>query len=120
MRSTAKCGERDVVTHLFFDRDNGSSIASCIAQARENGRIVRTALTTQIWDALNGAFGELTELRAAERSKLDLSDLVDWTMRTTALVHGTMERRICATTATTSCIWAICWSGRTPRRGCWT
>jgi uncharacterized alpha-E superfamily protein len=28
-------------------------------RARENGRIVRTALTTQVWDALNTAFQEL-------------------------------------------------------------
>ncbi|MBM9594840.1 alpha-E domain-containing protein [Roseitranquillus sediminis] len=91
---TAKYGqvrERDVVTHLFFDEDNPSSVASCITRARENGRIVRTALTTQMWDALNAAFGELRELRRTERSKLPLGDLVEWTMRTTAMMRGTMS-----------------------------
>ncbi len=83
--------ERDVITHLFFDRDNGSSVASCIAQARENGRIVRTALTSQMWDALNMAFGELADLQRTERSRLELGDLIDWTMRVTALAHGTLE-----------------------------
>jgi uncharacterized alpha-E superfamily protein len=51
--------QRNIESHLFFDRDNPSSVASCITRARENGRIVRTALTTQVWDALNTAFQEL-------------------------------------------------------------
>jgi uncharacterized alpha-E superfamily protein len=37
--------QRNIESHLFFDRDNPSSVASCITAARENGRIVRTALT---------------------------------------------------------------------------
>jgi uncharacterized alpha-E superfamily protein len=60
--------QRNIESFLFFDRDNPSSIASCITAARENGRIVRTALTTQVWDALNTAFQELKQLERAERS----------------------------------------------------
>jgi uncharacterized alpha-E superfamily protein len=82
--------ERDVVTHLFFDQENGSSVASCIARARENGRIVRTALTTQMWDALNAAWSELREIKRIERSKLAITDLVEWTQRATALMRGTL------------------------------
>ncbi|MFM2355341.1 MAG: hypothetical protein RLZZ528_1077, partial [Pseudomonadota bacterium] len=37
--------QRNIESYLFFDRDNPSSVASCIERARENGRIVRTALT---------------------------------------------------------------------------
>jgi uncharacterized alpha-E superfamily protein len=50
--------QRNIESFLFFDRDNPSSVAACITAARENGRIVRTALTTQVWDALNTAFQE--------------------------------------------------------------
>lgn len=82
--------ERDVVTHLFFDEENGSSVAACIARARENGRIVRTALTTQMWDALNVAWTELREIKRTERSKLAITDLVEWTQRATALMRGTL------------------------------
>ncbi len=80
--------QRNIETHLFFDRDNPGSIASCIAAARENGRIVRTALTGQVWDALQTAFGEVTEFARQERSTLSLGDLTDWTLRTTALIRG--------------------------------
>ena len=83
--------ERDVVTHLFFDEDNTSSVTSCIQRARENGRIVRTALTTQMWDALNVAWSEIREIKRTERSKLAISDLIEWTHRATALMRGTLS-----------------------------
>jgi len=83
--------QRNIESYLFFDLDNPSSIASCISQARENGRIVRTALTSQFWDALNLAFQELNEMRRTERSKLSTNDLIDWTIRTAALTRGALE-----------------------------
>jgi uncharacterized alpha-E superfamily protein len=83
--------QRNIESFLFFDRDNPSSIASCITAARENGRIVRTALTTQVWDALNTAFQELKQLERAERSTLELSRLTDWTMRHAAMLRGAID-----------------------------
>lgn len=80
--------QRNIESYMFFDRDNPSSVASCIERARESGRIVRTALTTQVWDALNSAFPDMQDMQRTERSQLPLSDLTDWTMRTTALVQG--------------------------------
>ena len=35
--------QENIESWLFFDHDNPSSVASCIEQARESGRIVRTA-----------------------------------------------------------------------------
>ncbi|RVV99596.1 alpha-E domain-containing protein [Mesobaculum littorinae] len=83
--------QRNVETWMFFDRDNPSSVASCIEQARENGRIVRTALTSQVWDALNSASQDIREFARTERSKLSVSDLVDWTLRTCALIRGASQ-----------------------------
>ncbi len=80
--------QRNIESFLFFDQDNPSSVASCVDAARENGRIVRTALTGQVWDALNTGFQEMRELRRTERSKLQISDLVDWTLRLCALLRG--------------------------------
>ncbi|MBK6467434.1 MAG: alpha-E domain-containing protein [Rhodobacter sp.] len=83
--------QRNLESWLFFDRDNPSSVASCITAARENGRIVRTALTSQVWDALNTAFQELKQLEREERSALDLSRLTDWVMRHAAMVRGSID-----------------------------
>ncbi len=83
--------QRNIESFLFFDRDNPSSVASSITAARENGRIVRTALTTQVWDALNTAFQELRQIERAPRSELELSRLTDWTMKHAAMVRGAID-----------------------------
>lgn len=83
--------QRNIESYLFFDRDNPSSVASCVSAARENGRIVRTALTTQVWDALNVAFQEMRELERTPRSELELSTLTEWTMRHSAMLRGAID-----------------------------
>ncbi len=83
--------QRNIESWLFFDRDNPSSVAACITSARENGRIVRTALTSQVWDALNGAFQELREMERKSRSEMELSQLTDWTMQKCAMVRGAID-----------------------------
>ena len=91
----AKFGEgfrqRDVETWLFFDRENPSSVISCIETARQNGRAVRTALTTEMWDALNGAYLELRDIERRPRSGALLPQLCDWTKRQGALLRGATE-----------------------------
>ena len=83
--------QRNIESFLFFDRDNPSSVASCITSAREGGRIVRTALTTQVWDALNTAFTELRQIERTPRSELELTRLTDWTMRHAAMLRGAID-----------------------------
>jgi uncharacterized alpha-E superfamily protein len=83
--------QRNIESWLFFDRDNPSSVSASITSARENGRIVRTALTSQVWDALNGAFQELREIERKPRSEMELSRLTEWTMRHCAMVRGAID-----------------------------
>ncbi len=90
----AKYGEfaqGDIESYLFFDRDNPNSVASCITSAREGGRIVRTALTSQVWDALNTAFQELRLIDQRPRAGQDLSHLTDWVTRHSAMVRGAID-----------------------------
>ncbi len=42
-----------VIDYLVRDPDNVSSVFSCLETARRNARAVRTALTADMWDALN-------------------------------------------------------------------
>jgi uncharacterized alpha-E superfamily protein len=83
--------QKNIEAYLFFDHDNPSSVAACISRARENGRIVRTALTSQVWDALNTAFQELRGLEGAPRGTLELPRLTEWTMRHVAMLRGAIE-----------------------------
>jgi len=80
--------ERNVVTHLFFDRDNPSSVAACIAAARENARIVRTALSAPVWDALNGAYQELKGLERTPRSEISITELTERVIKLTPQILG--------------------------------
>jgi uncharacterized alpha-E superfamily protein len=45
--------EKNVTRFLISDIDNSSSILSCLETARRNARSVRTALTSDMWDAVN-------------------------------------------------------------------
>lgn len=83
--------QRNIESYLFFDRDNPSSVVSCIERARENARIVRTALTSQVWDALNMAFQEMRQLERKPRSELELTELTEWVMRQAAMVRGAID-----------------------------
>ncbi|WP_304618047.1 alpha-E domain-containing protein [Paracoccus sp. (in: a-proteobacteria)] len=76
---------------IFFDHDNPSSVASCLERAREAGRIVRTALTSQVWDALNVAYQELRKIERRPRSSLDTAGLTDFTTSHTSTVRGAIN-----------------------------
>jgi len=83
--------QRDVESWMFYDRENTSSVIGCIETARQNGRAVRTALTTEMWDALNGAYLELRDIERRPRSDLLLPQLCDWTKRQGSLLRGATE-----------------------------
>ncbi|SFE65224.1 alpha-E domain-containing protein [Roseivivax sediminis] len=82
--------QRNLETFLFFDQDNPASVMSCMAQARENARVVRTGLTSQTWDAMNSSFQDLKRMHRTERSKLSLQDLAEWTSNACALIRGSI------------------------------
>ena len=67
-RDTGRAVTADaVIRWLALDAENPSSIANCIEAARGNGRAVRTALTVDMWEALNDTW---REMRARARSKI--------------------------------------------------
>lgn len=63
----AAATEAEVVDYLTFAPDNPSSIRNCIELARTNARSIRTALTAEMWEAINGAW---IELKRYEKSNI--------------------------------------------------
>lgn len=59
--------ERSVREFLAFAPDNPSSIHACLTRARTNARSVRTALTVELWEAINGAWNGLADFGAPTR-----------------------------------------------------
>lgn len=57
--SHAEADRDAVIDYLAFSPVNPSSIRSCLETARANARSVRTALTAEMWEALNGAWMDM-------------------------------------------------------------
>lgn len=83
--------QENIEEFIFFDRENPAAVMSCIERARESGRIVRTALTSEVWDALNVAYQELRKIERTARSKLDTARLTEFTIGQTSTVRGAIN-----------------------------
>jgi uncharacterized alpha-E superfamily protein len=79
-----------VVERLLLDQDNQSSIRSCLTAARASGRAIRTALTQDMWEALNDGWRQLGEMDA-ETALRNLPSLLEWTKNRTAAFRGATE-----------------------------
>ncbi|MBM1221104.1 alpha-E domain-containing protein [Ponticoccus sp. SC2-23] len=81
---------------MLRSRDNPSSVLSSLTGARQNARLVRTALTHEVWEAVNAAYMDATTLLARRVSERDLPEVMGQIRQRAALVrgatHGTMLR----------------------------
>lgn len=81
---------------LLRDPDNPNSVLSIIKVARDNARLTRTALTTEVWSAVNESWMLFTKLLAQPVPETDLPEVLDTIRQQSALVrgalHGTMLR----------------------------
>lgn len=87
---------RNVIDFLLRDTSNSSSVRSVIEGARNNARMVRTALTREVWEATNECWITLKDLLAHPISERDLPEVLGTIRQQSALVrgalHGTMLR----------------------------
>lgn len=85
-----------VVNFLLRDTDNPSSVLSVIKSARDNARLVRTALTTEVWAAVNETWMLLTKLLKEPVVQTEVPAVLATIRQQSALVrgalHGTMLR----------------------------
>ncbi len=85
---------RDVINYLLFDSSNPSSVQSCLAGARRNGRAQRIALTRDMWVALNNSWMEFSSFRPEDVTTDKLPGLLDWIRSRSALFRGAMLNTI--------------------------
>ncbi len=67
---------------------NHSSILSSIKSARQNARMVRNALTTDVWEAINGSFLDIQNLLKGKIRERDLPIILRTIKQSAALVRG--------------------------------
>jgi len=77
-----------VLDYLVRDSENPSSILSCIETARRNARAVRTALTVDMWDALNHTWLRARELAANAATVDGITSFLDWVKQRSQLFNG--------------------------------
>lgn len=87
---------QDVIDFLLRDPDNPSSVKSSVEAARVNARMVRIALTREVWEATNECWMTLTKVLAEPIPERDLPAVLGTIRQQSALVrgalHGTMLR----------------------------
>jgi len=84
------------INFLLRDKDNPSSVLSAINAARSNARMVRTALSSEVWEATNECWMAANDILKRPVSDRNLADALAVIRHRGAVVrgalHGTMLR----------------------------
>lgn len=81
--------EQEAAIHwLTLDPANPSGIAACVEAARRNARTVRTALTADMWEAINDTWIEFRRLDSSAIRDGRLPGFLDWVKSRTLLFNG--------------------------------
>lgn len=95
-KSGEELSKDTAVNWMLRSKNNPSSVLSCIETARQNARLVRAALTGEVWEAVNAAYIDARDLLSRRVSERDLPNVLRSLRQSTALVrgmtHGTMLR----------------------------
>jgi len=77
--------------YLCCAPDNPSSILNCLDKARINARAMRTALTRDMWDAVNEAWLHARGLTPKDFAPAMLPDTLDWVRTVTTRFSGAYQ-----------------------------
>lgn len=87
-----EANEQTVTRFLAFSAANPSSIRNCFESARLNARAVRTALTVEMWDTINGAWLELKKWGDGPPSRQEFAGFLRWVMESSLRFDGSAYR----------------------------
>lgn len=79
-----------VVDYMLRAPENPSSVLSVIKSARDNARLTRTALTTEVWFAVNDTWMLLTELLKHPIPETELPGVLATIRQQSGLVRGAL------------------------------
>ena len=87
-----EANEEAVTDFLCFSTANPSSIRNCFELARTNARAVRTALTVEMWDAINGTWLELKRFGNGSTSREEFMRFLRWVQESSLRFDGSAYR----------------------------
>jgi uncharacterized alpha-E superfamily protein len=88
----AEANEQTVTEFLAFSTSNPSSIRNCFESARLNARAVRTALTIEMWDTINGAWLDLKRWGNGVSSREEFARFLRWVLESSVRFDGSAYR----------------------------
>ena len=80
----------NVLDFMIYETSNPSSIVSCLFAARENARVIRGKITSEVWETQNTTWLELQRIIEA-RDQTDPSRLLEWVKHRCHLFRGVMH-----------------------------
>jgi uncharacterized alpha-E superfamily protein len=80
-----------VTNFVLRDPNNAGSVLWMLENARTNARMVRTAITREVWEATNEAWMVLCDVLARPVKDSNLGDVLSLIRRQAMLVRGAME-----------------------------
>jgi uncharacterized alpha-E superfamily protein len=80
-----------VFNYILRDKDNPSSVLAMIENARTNARMVRTSITSEVWEATNEGWMVLRDALARPVRETNLGEVLAAVRRQTTLVRGAIE-----------------------------
>jgi uncharacterized alpha-E superfamily protein len=88
----SEANEETVTEFLCFSTANPSSIRNCFEMARTNARAVRTALTMEMWDAINGTWLQLKRFGNGPTSREEFIRFLRWVQEASLRFDGRAYR----------------------------
>lgn len=80
-----------VIDFLLRDRTNPGNLRSIVENARQNARMTRTAITREVWEAVNSCWIGLDDMLRRQVRDADVPALLDLIKRQTGQVRGAMQ-----------------------------
>ena len=77
-----------LIEFLALDRDNPTSIYSCLRWARENAHAVRWQITSEMWETLNSTWLEAREKSFEQISNAGVGEFFEWVKMRSSLTRG--------------------------------
>ncbi|MEM6762638.1 MAG: alpha-E domain-containing protein [Pseudomonadota bacterium] len=94
-----EANRRNVIDWLAFSEHNPSSIRSCFDVARRSARSVRTAITREMWEAINGAWLEMRRFSIDAMSPRQLNEFLSFVKEASLRFDGSAYRTMLRTDA---------------------
>ena len=82
---------QQVCNFILRDKDNPASVLGMIEGARMNARMVRTAITREVWEATNETWMVLRDLLSRPVRETNLGELLGTIRRQATYVRGAMD-----------------------------